>query len=175
MTDIFLISGCSGGGKSTLLIELARRGYRVIDEPGRRIVSAALNGAAEPLPWKAPGQFARRALDLASSDLQAAAALTGPVFFDRGVVDAAIALEHSEGLPARETLGPILHYSNPVFLTPPWPEIFRNDPERRHGFDAALEEYERLRIGLPNLGYTVRILPKSDVSDRADFILSVVA
>jgi predicted ATPase len=33
-----VISGCSGGGKSTLLAELARRGYRTVEEPGRRIV-----------------------------------------------------------------------------------------------------------------------------------------
>ena len=35
-----VISGCSGGGKSTLLMELARRGHAVVDEPGRRIVQA---------------------------------------------------------------------------------------------------------------------------------------
>jgi predicted ATPase len=47
-----VISGCSGGGKSTLLAELARRGHAVVEEPGRRIVqrnggrrrSAALGG-----------------------------------------------------------------------------------------------------------------------------------
>lgn len=33
-----VISGCSSGGKSTLLAELGRRGYAVVDEPGRRIV-----------------------------------------------------------------------------------------------------------------------------------------
>jgi predicted ATPase len=33
-----VISGCSGGGKSTLLAELARRGYGVVEEPGRRII-----------------------------------------------------------------------------------------------------------------------------------------
>lgn len=30
-----VISGCSGGGKSTLLSELAARGYHVVHEPGR--------------------------------------------------------------------------------------------------------------------------------------------
>jgi hypothetical protein len=33
-----VISGCSGGGKSTLLDELGRRRYAVVAEPGRRIV-----------------------------------------------------------------------------------------------------------------------------------------
>jgi predicted ATPase len=30
-----VISGCSGGDKSTLLIELGRRGYATVEEPGR--------------------------------------------------------------------------------------------------------------------------------------------
>ncbi|HEY5105435.1 MAG TPA: AAA family ATPase [Caulobacteraceae bacterium] len=39
-----VISGCSGGGKSTLLAELGRRGHATIEEPGRRIVREELTG-----------------------------------------------------------------------------------------------------------------------------------
>ena len=43
--DLFVvISGCSGGGKSTLLTELGRRGYMTVEEPGRRIVKEELLG-----------------------------------------------------------------------------------------------------------------------------------
>jgi predicted ATPase len=38
MDRFIVISGCSGGGKSTLVAELARRGYASVEEPGRRIV-----------------------------------------------------------------------------------------------------------------------------------------
>ena len=38
MDRFVVISGCSGGGKSTLLAESGRRGYAVVEEPGRRIV-----------------------------------------------------------------------------------------------------------------------------------------
>jgi AAA domain len=41
-----VISGCSGGGKSTLLIELGRRGYATVEEPGRRIVKEERLGEA---------------------------------------------------------------------------------------------------------------------------------
>jgi predicted ATPase len=41
-----VISGCSGGGKSTLLIELGRRGYATVEEPGRRIVKEEMLGEA---------------------------------------------------------------------------------------------------------------------------------
>lgn len=46
-----VISGCSGGGKSTLLAELARRGHAVVEEPGRRIVEAELRGNGQAPPW----------------------------------------------------------------------------------------------------------------------------
>ena len=32
--NFYVISGCSGGGKSTLLSELEHRGYKVVAEPG---------------------------------------------------------------------------------------------------------------------------------------------
>ena len=46
------------------------------------------------------------------------------------------------------------------------------DPERRHGFDAALAEYERLENTYPALGYEVIVLPKAPVDERVDFVLA---
>lgn len=62
-------------------------------------------------------------------------------------------------------------YHQTVFVTPPWPEIYTTDPERRHGFDEAVAEYIRLASVYPALGYDVVILPKIAVAGRADFIL----
>ena len=59
-----------------------------------------------------------------------------------------------------------------VFLTPPWPEIFHSDPERRHGWDEAAAEYERLARAYPELGYRVAVLPKASVKERADAVLA---
>ena len=36
-SSFVILSGCSGGGKTTLLAELHRRGYAVIEELGQRI------------------------------------------------------------------------------------------------------------------------------------------
>jgi predicted ATPase len=56
-------------------------------------------------------------------------------------------------------------------LTPPWPEIYRQDTERQHGLEAAMEEYERLLRDYPALGYKVVELPKIPVGERADFVV----
>ena len=55
-----VISGCSSGGKSTLLAELGRRGHAMVEEPGRRIVRQELVDGGSALPWVAGAAFARR-------------------------------------------------------------------------------------------------------------------
>jgi predicted ATPase len=173
MSDRYVvISGCSGGGKSTLLAELRRRGHNAVEEPGRRIVREELKAGGRALPWADAEDFLRRTIDTAIADLEAAKAKPGWVFFDRGVVDAASALEHLTGKPMLETMGRSYRYHPAVFLAPPWPEIYVNDPERRHGFDAGVAEFERLERAYPMLGYRVILLPRASAAERADLVLA---
>jgi hypothetical protein len=100
-----VISGCSGGGKSTLLAELGRRGHAFVEEPGRRIVKEELKGAGSALPWVDAVAFLRRAIVMALADRVSAGTLDGWVFFDRGLVDAAAGLQHLTGEPVLAELG----------------------------------------------------------------------
>lgn len=171
MEHFFIISGCSGGGKSTLLAELARRGFATVDEPGRRVVREELASGGTALPWIDAIAFARRITAMARADHEAARDWHGPVFFDRGLIDAAAALEHLTGEPALSDLSRRHPYADTVFLAPPWPELFASDGERRHGLDAAIAEYDRLATAYPALGYQVILLPRTDVAERAGFVL----
>lgn len=166
-----VISGCSGGGKSTLLAELAGRGYAVVDEPGRRIVQEELAGNGAALPWVDGVAFARRAIAVSRADRVAARRRSGWVFFDRGLIDAASALQHMTGEPALDRIGRRRRYHRRVFFTPPWPEIYATDAERRHDLTAAIAEYDRLLRAYPSLDYEVITLPKVNVAERADVIL----
>jgi predicted ATPase len=171
MSQLVVISGCSGGGKSTLLEELRRRGHATVEEPGRRIVAEELRRGGSALPWLDPIAFAQRAIALALEDMAVAAlGPSGWTFVDRGLVDAVVALEHVTGEPVPSG-GEHLHgYYRQVFLAPPWPEIYLNDSERRHTFDDANAEYSRLIQAYPALGYQVSVLPKTGVEERADFV-----
>ncbi|MGQ2952148.1 MAG: AAA family ATPase [Agrobacterium sp.] len=171
MDRFIILSGCSGGGKSTLLGELARRGFATVEEPGRRIVIEEARNNGTALPWIDMEAFARRAIAMALEDRQKAPP-EGPIFFDRGLIDAASALRHINGDAFIETLRDAHRYNRLVFLTPPWPEIYRGDSERKHDFDAAVEEYERLVRDYDALGYDIVVLPKSGIKERADFILT---
>lgn len=179
MPQFVLISGCSGGGKSTLLCELRRRGCRCVEEPGRRIIAAELETGGSALPWVDPVAFAERAVAMALADRVAAESSERPssdrpVFFDRGLVDAAAALEHASGRPILRQFANGRYYDR-VFLAPPWPEIYRQDEGRKHAFAEATAEYGRLLQACAWLGYPTEMLPKASVAERADFVLARVA
>lgn len=108
---------------------------------------------------------------MAKSDLKSVQDAEGPVFFDRGLIDAAVALEHSGGQTVKETLDGRRPYAKKVFVVPPWKELFAKDAERRHDFNTAVQEYDRINRTLDDLGYTIRELPQAPVSERIDTIL----
>ena len=80
-----VLSGCSGGGKSTVLAKLAALGHAVVEEPGRRIIAEEIASGGTALPWIDLEAFLRRAIDMALADRAAAAANQAWTFFDRGL------------------------------------------------------------------------------------------
>lgn len=164
-----MISGCSGGGKSTLIEELARRGYSVVREPGRRIIANARAGEGGALPWEDPAGFALHAVAMAVADHGSARGLT---FFDRGVVDAAVALLATSGESAMIDVDRCRY--DHLFLAPPWPEIYKNDADRRHSLEKALADHERVAAAYRDSGYDAVILPRTSVDARADFVLDTL-
>ncbi|MBT9369462.1 AAA family ATPase [Rhizobium sp. CSW-27] len=172
MNRFVILSGCSGGGKSTLLAELSRLGHAIIEEPGRRIVAEEQASGGSALPWLDMPAFARWAIDMALSDRKRARHAEGWVFFDRSLIDAAAALAHASGEETVLDLCRQHPYHETVFLTPPWPELYAPDAERRHGLEAAIAEYQRLAALFPRLGYQTVLLPKVSVKERAAMILA---
>lgn len=170
-----ILSGCSGGGKSTLLAELASRGYGTVAEPGRRIIAEQLAMKGRALPWIDLEAFARRAIEVSSNDMKSLDCASDWVFFDRGLIDAAAALEHAASIPITLTLRGYPRFHRKVFLTPPWPEIFLEDGDRKHDLDECIREYHRLIEAYYLLKYEVIILPKTDTKSRADFVVQVLA
>lgn len=168
MADI-LITGCSGGGKTTLVEELAARGLRTVAEPGRRLIARGIT------PWDDLGEFLTEAVAMSRADLARHAGIPDPVFYDRGLIDALAGLERTNGAAVANALGEQRPYAGGVFLAPPWPEIYAEDSMRRHGLDAARNEHEHLAELLPRLGYSPFTLPELPVGDRADFVLRELA
>jgi len=167
----WVLSGCSSGGKSTLLQALEDKGYSGVPEPGRRLVA----DPDAPDPWSDPVDFARRAVALAITDWKAAQARPGPVIFDRGLGDALAAYERATGQTHPAAKGFAGRYADPVFMAPPWPEIYKQDEQRPHGLDVAIAEFEHLCAFYPRYGYRIVMLPKAPVEDRVAVVLDWIA
>jgi predicted ATPase len=170
LSRFVIISGCSSGGKSTLIAELARRGHATVPEPGRRVVRDEQANGGSALPWADTAAFVDRIVALARADYRAAYANPGWTFFDRGLFDAISALGQVTGTGIRPELLAAYPYHRQVFLTPPWPEIYETDGERKHGLAQAEQEYDRLLAEYPAHGYEIVLLPKVSIPARADFV-----
>ena len=170
--NLHVITGCSGGGKSTLLAELERRGYRVFPEPGRQIVKEQHSVDGDGLPWENATKFAELCVSRAMYFYNLAKLLNQPVFFDRSVIDNISGIERSQlPMPAYflKTLSQY-RYAHQVFMVPPWHEIFQQDAERKHSFEEAEREFYGLQEAYEVNGYEVVLLPKLPINERADLI-----
>lgn len=98
MDNFVIVTGCSGGGKSTLLQALHARGFATVEEPGRRIVRHQQAVGGRALPWIDLKAFAEEAVRLGQDDRNRMAGHDGWVFFDRSLVDAASALALPPGI-----------------------------------------------------------------------------
>ena len=165
-----VLSGCSGGGKSTLLAELARRGHATNDEPGRRIVKAERARGGDGVPWRNLTRFMDLTLDCAVADFDRTAR-SGVTLFDRSIVDTASAMIRSGHRADAASAAMVRYRYDPVvFLAPPWPEIFEADDERKHALEEATAEYDALLATFLANGYQVRVVPRLPVAERADWI-----
>jgi len=173
--SFYVLSGCSGSGKSSLLDELARRGYATVDEPGRQIVKEQSHIGGDGLPWQDSAKFLELVVSRSMYQFNdRRRSRERPVFFDRSIVDV---VSHFERIGSDVPLpfakaARAYRYEEKVFMTPPWREIFRNDEERRHSFEEAVAEYAGLLPCFRRLGYEIVVVPKLGIGERADFVLS---
>jgi predicted ATPase len=165
-----VITGCSGGGKSTIIDGLRERGFLCVDEAGRQIVREQLRIDGDGTPWQNPAKFRELLLSRYMHLYEQVSERNKPVFFDRAIPD----LAGSPGLSMPEyyrSAARIYRYAKKVFIVPPWKEIFQNDDERKHSYEIGIEEYRALLNIYPECGYQLIEVPRRSVAERVRFIL----
>ena len=181
MNKLIVISGCSGGGKSSLLTALNDSGYYTIPEVGRQIVKEQLDIKGSITPWDNPTAFCEMIITRSVVAYHQAQAIENSkenlVFFDRSFLDG---VSYYQTLKIPDS-GKYDHYIDElryypaVFMTPPWPEIFCNDDERKHSFEDAVIEYNRLLGFYAFCGYKILEIPKNSVQERLQFVISNIS
>ena len=118
-----------------MLSRLQELGYKVVPEAARQIIADRKSRGLSPRP--SPVEFAQAILD---TDIQRYDSHAGKlVFYDRSILDAMVMLRDCGAL-SDEVHKEILarfSYSSPVFLFPPWEDIYHTDAERDQSFAEA--------------------------------------
>ncbi|MGC2473237.1 MAG: AAA family ATPase [Candidatus Sulfotelmatobacter sp.] len=172
----YVITGGPGSGKTALIDALRLRGYPCSVEVGRGIISnqVAIDGPA--LPWHDPMLFSELMLSWEMRSYHLAEQGTAPAFFDRGVPDV-LGYLRLMNIPVPEHMQKAaikFRYNQTVFIAPPWPEIFRQDRERKQDFAEAVRTYESLVATYSDLEYRLVEVPRASVEERLRFVLENV-
>ena len=175
---LIVISGCSSGGKSTLLSELSSQGYTIVEEEGRKLVKQQLAANSGITPWEQPQLFCKLLIDKSIEAYHQAEkiriAKNKIIFFDRSFLEGISYFQTLEIHDYDHIVNELRYYPT-IFMTPPWEEIFSQDEERKNTFEDAINEYNRLMIVYPKYGYQISVIPKITVKDRIDFLLSSIS
>lgn len=169
---LIVLTGGPGAGKTTLIEHLRQEGYATADEGARAIIQdqRAIDGPA--LPWRDRALFAELMLSWDLRSYRAAEGHDGPVFFDRAIPEI-VGYLRAEGLPVPdhvEVAARRYRYHTQVFLAPPWPEIYRQDEERRQSYPTAVRVHELSEAIYREYGYETVDLPLASVEERARFV-----
>ncbi|ABI76384.1 conserved hypothetical protein [Hyphomonas neptunium ATCC 15444] len=170
--NCFIVTGGPGSGKTTLLTHLGVQGLHVMPEAGRAIIQAQMAIDGPAVPWGDRALYAELMLSWELRAYSEAAALAGPVLFDRGLPDILgyLALEGLATPAHLRRAAEAWRYNTDVFIAPPWREIFHQDRERRQEFSTAERTYEAMRRVYSGLGYRLIELPRAPVAERAGFV-----
>ena len=178
MSDhFFVVTGGPGAGKTSLITELARRGFHTIPESGRAIIREEMASGGDALPWADRRAYAERMLEQDLRAHSAAQALSGPAIFDRGIPDILGYLTLC-GLPVPPHVAAAAktaRYNARVFLAPFWDEIFTQDTERTQTRAEAEATCAVMRDTYTALGYQITELPRADITTRADYVSKQLA
>src|SRR5262245_61879135 len=85
--NLFVLTGGPGAGKTTVLLELEERSYRVVAEVARRIIQEQARDGGRALPWDDRKLYTELMLRRSIESYKENSAAIRPIFFDRGIPD----------------------------------------------------------------------------------------
>ena len=163
-----IITGPPGSGKSTLLHALEKQGFQCMQEVSRAIIRSEQNLGKDGMPWKNMERFAQlvfnKTLTILPTDQS--------TFCDRSLVDTIAYLEDAQVETLKELKQFKFHdyYHSTVFFTPPWSDIYTQDPQRPQQFEEHIALSEKLKEVYIRLGFRLIQVPLTNIKTRVKFI-----
>ncbi len=175
----YVITGGPGVGKTTLLNELVRRGFRCVPEVAREIIREQVRTGGDGLPWKNREYYIQLMLKRSIESyrqVERKGWQSDAVFFDRGIIDT-LCYATLIGLGVSQKMDNYANhyrYHPTVFILPPWKEIYQTDSERKQGWEEAVSTYRHMGKIYRKYAYEITEVPKAPVERRVDFILAAI-
>lgn len=171
--EIVVIIGGPGSGKTSLINELAKRGYICYPEISRQVTLEARRQGIEQLFLEKPLLFSELLLEGRKKQHSEAQQETVPVvFLDRGIPDVLAYMHYiGDAYPAFFDEACKNHRYTKIFFLPPWEEIYTPDEERYENFEQAKLIADHLAETYTNYGYNLIEVPKETLDNRILFIL----
>ena len=171
--NLFVLSGGPGSGKTTVLRELERAGFRYAPEVARQIIQEQVQSGGTALPWADREAYTHLMLQRSIKSFMEHFPTSIATFSDRGIPDTlgyarCIGLHETDFI---ESAVDRYRYAPLVFLAPPWKEIYVTDTERKQNFAEAQRTFEQMAEVYRQCGYQVLELPKLTPQGRSRFIL----
>jgi predicted ATPase len=173
MQNKIVITGGPGTGKTTIIEELASRGYQCMPEISREITEMARKNGIEQLFLKNPILFSEMLLEGRENQYKIAEKIEKDlIFFDRGIPDVHAYMNYiSIDYPPIYIEKSLKYQYQNIFITPPWQEIYITDHERYEDFEQSLAIFNHLRKTYEKLGYQLIEVPVGTIDFRTDYIL----
>ncbi len=171
-SNLVVITGGPGCGKTTVLDELKRRDCPIVAEVARGIIQEQVSLGGHALPWADRKHYTKLMLQRSIESFQQHMSAARPTFCDRGIPDT-LGYARLIGLPDAAIKQACLRYryAPVVFWAPAWREIYQTDNERKQDFAEAERTAHLIAAVYEECGYQVLELPKMDPASRANFIL----
>lgn len=172
-SNLMVITGGPGTGKTTVLQELERRGFACVPEVARQIILEQMHADGDALPWANTERYCELMLNRSVASFLKHDPAYAVTFCDRGIPDTLCYARLIRSLQEREILeaSRIYRYASRVFLAPPWREIYETDAARKQSYEEAVRTYEQMDRAYQDCGYELIEIPRLDIASRAEFIL----